>query len=54
METNKDKFLKLVSEKDDTFLKDVAHRKKYRKFYNIINWVKFRWLFLKDSFKNIW
>jgi hypothetical protein len=42
METNKEKFLKLVSEHDHKTMEDVKRRVKYRRVLNIINRFKIK------------
>lgn len=54
MNTNKENFLKLVDEVDNTLIEDIKRRKKYVKFYKFMFLIKFRWLLFKDKFKNIW
>ncbi len=54
MATNKDRFIKLVSEKDTTLLEDIIRRIKYRKYYRFMFNVKIRWFILKDKLKKIW
>lgn len=54
METNRDKFMKLVTGTDNgVTMRGVRHRIRYRKFYRVKNWVILNWLTLVDYIKSI-
>ena len=51
METNKQKFLKLVTSTDKDYAKDLERRIRWRKLRIIKSRIILKWLIFKDRFK---